>query len=107
MPPLDCALLNKLTARWPAERWRDVTVLVAVSGGADSVALARGLGAVQQVGDGRLVLAHFNHRLRGAESDADEAFVRALADQLGFQSIIGGAASDLAVSVSGEGIEGA
>jgi tRNA(Ile)-lysidine synthase len=52
---------------------------VAVSGGADSVALLRllldlrsGLGIV-------LSVVHFNHKLRGAEADADEQFVAELA----------------------------
>ena len=53
--------------------------VVAVSGGADSVALVRGLAAVSE---GPLIVAHLNHRLRGDDSDADEAFVRALAADL-------------------------
>ncbi len=51
--------------------------VVGVSGGADSVALAfllRELGI-------SIVVAHLNHGLRGAESDADEALVRQLAKQ--------------------------
>jgi tRNA(Ile)-lysidine synthase len=58
-------------------------VVVAVSGGADSVALVRALDAA---GDPRvplpLVLAHLNHQLRGHDSDADEEFVVALHAQL-------------------------
>jgi tRNA(Ile)-lysidine synthase len=54
--------------------------LAAVSGGADSVALLRGL---LDAGVPHVAAAHFNHQLRGAESDADEAFVRDLAAQLG------------------------
>jgi tRNA(Ile)-lysidine synthase len=53
---------------------------VALSGGADSVALLTLLGAL--AGEGGFALAgvvHLNHRLRGAESDADEAFCRNLA----------------------------
>jgi tRNA(Ile)-lysidine synthase len=53
--------------------------VAAVSGGPDSVALLRALVALR--GDrpgGPLVIAHLNHQLRGAESDADEAFVRGL-----------------------------
>jgi tRNA(Ile)-lysidine synthase len=55
--------------------------LVAVSGGADSVALLRGLlecapGAIRAVG-------HFQHRLRGEEGDADARFVEELAHSLG------------------------
>src|ERR1700685_801261 len=52
---------------------------VAVSGGADSVFLLHALG---ELGVAVAVL-HINHGLRGAESDRDEAFVRALAVQFG------------------------
>src|SRR5262245_52058753 len=107
MPLSDSPLLSKLAATWPVERWRDVTVLVALSGGADSVALARGLQSLAGGGEGRLIFAHFNHRLRGAESDADEQFVRDLSAQLGLQIIVGSANSNLAASGSGEGIGGA
>ena len=62
-------------------------VAVAVSGGADSVALAwllHDLAAAGEI-DGAAVagLVHVNHGLRGAESDRDEAFVRALGARLG------------------------
>jgi len=50
-------------------------IVVAVSGGADSVALLRALVALEIR---PLVIAHLNHRLRGVESDADEQFVRDL-----------------------------
>jgi tRNA(Ile)-lysidine synthase len=100
-------LIAKLTAAWPFDRWRDLTVLVAVSGGADSVALVRALSEIRTGGEGRLVLAHFNHRLRGAGSDADQAFVEELANQLDLKLITGSAASDLTAGGSGEGIEGA
>src|SRR4051812_7634945 len=53
--------------------------VVAVSGGPDSVALLRSLVHLQS---GPLVVAHVNHRLRDAESDDDEAFVRTLAERL-------------------------
>lgn len=59
----------------------DDGVVLAVSGGPDSVALARAAAAARG-GGGRLVLAHLNHGLRGAESDADEAFVADLASRL-------------------------
>ncbi len=58
-------------------------VAVGLSGGADSVALLRALAA--RSGELGLVLhaAHLHHGLRGAEADADEAFCRALAEELG------------------------
>src|SRR5206468_3571718 len=45
---------------------------VAVSGGADSVFLLRALAELELA----TVILHVNHKLRGADSDADEAFVR-------------------------------
>ena len=59
-------------------------VLVALSGGADSVALLFVLRELEA--DGVLAIAgvaHLNHQLRGAASDADEAFAEALAVRLG------------------------
>jgi tRNA(Ile)-lysidine synthase len=85
-------LIDKLAAAWPSDRWRDVTVLVAVSGGADSVALARALHRLHKRGEGRLVLAHFNHRLRGVESDGDQAFVEQLGLELGVECVVGASA---------------
>jgi tRNA(Ile)-lysidine synthase len=81
------ALVARLAAAWPADTWSDVTVLAAVSGGADSVALVHGLVQLRIPGDGRLVVAHYNHRLRGAESDADQSFVGVLAKRLGLELI--------------------
>ncbi len=52
------------------------TVTVAVSGGADSVALLYALFLLREKLGIRLEAAHFNHGLRGAESDRDEAFVQ-------------------------------
>jgi len=52
--------------------------VVAVSGGADSVALLRALHDL----NADLTVAHVNHQLRGEESDADEALVEALAKNL-------------------------
>ncbi len=51
-------------------------VLVAVSGGPDSMALLSLLCAVQPVLQVELAVVHCNFQLRGPESDADEAFVR-------------------------------
>lgn len=62
--------------------------LVAVSGGADSVALLLGL---LECGVERLVIGHFNHRLRGDESDGDEQFVRDLGKRLGVPVRVGSA----------------
>ena len=66
-----------VTGRIQTHGYRSIGV--AVSGGADSVFL---LHALHELGVAAAVL-HVNHALRGAESDADEAFVRSLADTLG------------------------
>jgi tRNA(Ile)-lysidine synthase len=59
------------------------SLLVAVSGGADSTCLAHVLPDVAASFDARIVgLAHLNHQLRSAAAE-DEAFCAALADRLG------------------------
>ena len=51
-------------------------LVCAVSGGADSMALLWAMYLLQKKLDIRLAAAHFNHGLRGAESQRDEDFVR-------------------------------
>ena len=59
-------------------------VLVAVSGGTDSVALLHLLNELTLLGEFTLVgIAHFNHQLRGLAADSDERFCRDLAARLG------------------------
>lgn len=55
---------------------KEIGYLVGVSGGRDSVVLLHWLMAR---GFEKLVICHFNHGLRGDDSDGDEAFVRELA----------------------------
>ncbi len=64
------------------------TLLVAVSGGLDSMVLLDVLDRLRRLHRWRLVIAHFNHRLRGKASDADERWVRREAARraLGFVS---------------------
>ena len=51
-------------------------VVCAISGGADSVALLFGMYLLREKLGITLSAAHFNHHLRGEESDRDEQFVR-------------------------------
>jgi tRNA(Ile)-lysidine synthase len=60
-------------------------VAVAVSGGADSVALLRLLLDLRSELGVVLSVAHFNHRIRGTASNEDEQFVRDLAREHGLQ----------------------
>jgi tRNA(Ile)-lysidine synthase len=95
---------TRLAALWPPDEWRDLTVLAAVSGGADSVALLRAAAALKTRGAGRLCVAHFNHKLRN-EAEDDERFVVALCKQLGLSCETGfGHVAQLAADAS-EGIE--
>ncbi|MCX5892610.1 MAG: hypothetical protein NTW80_06500, partial [Deltaproteobacteria bacterium] len=56
-------------------------VLMAVSGGPDSVALLHLLAGWRRELGLELAVGHFDHGLRGRESEADAAFVADLADQ--------------------------
>jgi tRNA(Ile)-lysidine synthase len=57
-------------------------VLVAVSGGPDSVALLYALLDIRDEFNLDLCVAHLNHKLRGRESDEDQKFVKNLAHRL-------------------------
>ncbi len=64
-------------------------ILVAVSGGADSVCLLHLFLQVREEYRLRLAVAHFDHRLRGRESSGDAAFVERLAGQHGLPFVLG------------------
>ncbi|HEV3384214.1 MAG TPA: tRNA lysidine(34) synthetase TilS [Gemmata sp.] len=95
-----------MRALWEVRRFMETlpngkaSGVVAVSGGADSVALLRTL---QSLYPGALTVAHINHQLRGVESDGDEAFVRELAGQLALTCLV--KAVDVGVMAAGANLE--
>ncbi|MBI3410016.1 MAG: tRNA lysidine(34) synthetase TilS [Planctomycetes bacterium] len=75
-----CPLSHQIAAFFQRHGLEGSAGVVALSGGPDSVALAWLLRSLVNEGHlTRLVLAHVNHQLRGAESDGDEGFVLELA----------------------------
>lgn len=78
-------------------------VVCAVSGGADSMALLWAMYLLKDELQISLSAAHFNHRLRGAESDRDEAFVREFCAGYGIPFAAGGGQ----VTAGAKGLEAA
>jgi len=76
LPRIEQNLRNRQLLR------RGQTVLVAVSGGLDSMALLKILHMLSGPHRWKLAVAHFNHQLRGRSSDADEKLVRQTAAAL-------------------------
>lgn len=84
-------MLNKLSAF--IRRYKMVNpgdnVICAVSGGADSMALLWAMYLMKDKLKIQLSAAHFNHRLRGDESDRDEAFVADFCKGYGIDFVAG------------------
>lgn len=66
-------------------------VIAAVSGGLDSIVMLDILIALHESMKIDLVVAHFNHQLRGAESEEDEQFVRKFSASHGLECYVEGA----------------
>lgn len=86
MNKLEKKFLEQLRARRLVEEGD--TVLAAVSGGPDSMAMLSLFCAVKPFLHGELAVAHCNFQLRGAESDADESFVRDHCQSLGLNCFV-------------------
>lgn len=65
------------------------TILAAVSGGADSMCLLAALAELSKEMSFKVEAVHYNHMLRGSESDRDEAFVREQCAVLGIPCHVG------------------
>ena len=79
------------------------TFIAAVSGGADSVALLLVLHELRERKKlkNRIVIAHFNHNLRGEESERDVEFVRSLTTKFDFEFVLGISDSKFEISEKG------
>jgi tRNA(Ile)-lysidine synthase len=64
------------------------SIIVAVSGGVDSTVLLDLIAKERDALGLRLIVAHFNHQLRGDESDGDEQFVIERARQYGLEAFV-------------------
>jgi tRNA(Ile)-lysidine synthase len=63
-------------------------VVVAVSGGPDSVVLLHVLKSLQPIYDLTLRICHLNHQLRGEDAEDDATFVKALGHQLDIETFV-------------------
>ena len=81
------------------------TILCAVSGGKDSMALLHALYTLEAELGFSLHAAHYNHNLRGAESQRDATFVEAYCREKGIPFTLGSGDVAAAARVSGRGIE--
>ncbi|NLN82468.1 MAG: tRNA(Ile)-lysidine synthetase, partial [Clostridiales bacterium] len=85
---------------------RGDSIIVALSGGADSMALLNSLLQIKnELGIDRLYAAHINHGIRGSESDRDEAFVKQQCSNLGVGLFIYRADVIGQAEKTGEGLE--
>jgi len=80
-------------------------ILCAVSGGADSMSLLSLLRAILPPLGIRLAAAHYNHRLRGDESNRDDMFVRSFCVGNAIDFFVGGADVAALAGANGLGIE--
>ena len=76
VPALRCALEAASLLR------KDATLLAAVSGGADSVAMLHAIAALRREEGFHLTAVHVEHGLRGADSQRDAEFVSILCEEL-------------------------
>jgi tRNA(Ile)-lysidine synthase len=83
--------------------------LLAVSGGPDSVALLRAVNSLkrQAGGRGQVFVGHLNHALRGADADADQAWLATLCGRLGLPLEVGTADVAGLAAEQGDGWEAA
>ena len=75
-------LIEKVSTAAPTLFGRNARLLVAVSGGIDSMVLLAVLHGLARDQGWRLTIAHLNHKLRGRSSDADQRLVEGVARKM-------------------------
>lgn len=91
-------------AQWDMWRRGD-RLLVAVSGGPDSMALLDALARLSEEARLGLVVAHFHHGLRGPDADADADHVRRAAEAYGLRFVLGRGDARAEAQRMGRGLE--
>jgi tRNA(Ile)-lysidine synthase len=80
-------------------------IVIAVSGGVDSMTLLHALHRLAPEHRWQLAIAHLNHKLRGRDSDADERLVRRIANDLELPIVIDRANVKAHATKTGQSIE--
>lgn len=98
-----------LAIKWPVTNWRNLHVLLAVSGGADSTALLRAILALKTAreGVGKVYVGHFDHGLRGDASHADAEWLRETCRRLRVPLEVGRSDVFARAAEDGDGVEAA
>ncbi len=101
-------LERRIVQSWPARDWSETHVVLAVSGGADSVALLRAMVALKELhgGRGRIFVAHVNHGLREQAAD-DAEWLRGLCERLSVELEIATVDVAAIAAAKGDGWEAA
>lgn len=107
--PAEHSLEVAVARNWPPSDWRDCHVLLAVSGGPDSVAMLRAMLALKERhgGSGRIFVGHLHHGLRGAVADADRAWIETLCRRWEIPLEVGYADVPAIAADQGDGCEAA
>lgn len=89
--PPPATLEEEILKIWAPAAWKETNLVLAVSGGRDSVALLRAMVnlKVRIKGSGRMLVAHFNHGWRPNEADEDAKWVGELCHRLGVPYEVG------------------
>ena len=101
--------VQQLASAWHPKNWIDFPIVLAVSGGSDSIALLHGVKELRdrfeqsdayskdkspsqhknQASENRLLVGHFNHGMREGEATADARFVQSICEKLKLPCEIG------------------